>query len=99
MNYSQEIVQKVWEKAKVARAHDPFLLRKDLLGAWILRNQFQNRESEYGWEIDWIKPLEEGGKMEISNLRPLQWENKAFREGNRFNGMVTALMANNLRVK
>ena len=37
--------------------------------------QYGTRISQYGWEIDHITPESKGGTNELSNLRPLQWEN------------------------
>ena len=41
-------------------------------GAWIFRGHYGRKDSEYGWVIDHIKPLSEGGTNDISNLRPMQ---------------------------
>jgi hypothetical protein len=51
--------------------NDPKDWRKDQCGAWIARNQYGNRNSRYGWEVDHIKPESEGGGDELSNLRPI----------------------------
>ncbi len=33
------------------------------------------KTEEWGWEIDYIKPVVKGGGDEPDNLQPLQWEN------------------------
>jgi len=73
--WSDELVQKVWEKGKVIVGQDPKLSRRDECGAKILRSRYADRDSVYGWEIDHIKPESQGGSDDLSNLRPLQWEN------------------------
>jgi len=71
MSFSDEKIQKVWEKGKIVSKH-PDVWRKDECDAWIKRTEYGNRDSKYGWEIDHIDP--DGGD-ELPNLRPLQWEN------------------------
>jgi hypothetical protein len=77
MSFSEEIIQKVWEKAKIAYNNDPDIYRKDVFNAWIKRDQYgmTRHEKSYGWTIDQMIPDHEGGTMDLSNLRPLQWEN------------------------
>ncbi len=36
-----------------------------------------NRDSKYGWEIDHINPVANGGGDELNNLQPLNWVNNA----------------------
>jgi len=72
MSFDEEMIQKVWEKGKIVANYDKDKYRKDQCGAWIIRTEYGNRDSLYGWEIDHIDP--DGGD-ELSNLRPLQWEN------------------------
>lgn len=56
MSFSEEKVQKVWEKAEPVAGNDPNVWRKDQCGAWIGRKLYGSRESEYGWEVDHISP-------------------------------------------
>lgn len=72
MSFSDEDIQKVWEKGEVVTGQDATKWRKDKCGAWIGRSQYGNRKSDYGWEIDHI---DADGKDELPNWRPLQWAN------------------------
>ena len=90
MAFSEETIQKVWEKAATAPNNNPNEWRKDQCNAWIGRNHYGNRNSEYGWEIDHITPVSKGGDDSLSNLRPLQWENNASRQDGRLVCKITA---------
>jgi hypothetical protein len=71
--FNEEMVQMVWEKkARVDPQADPATWRKDQCGAWMKRGHYANRESEFGWEIDYITP---GGRDDLSNLRAVHWQN------------------------
>ncbi len=45
----------------------------DVNGRLMLWDEYRNRNSEYGWEIDHILPREKGGETSIENLQPLNW--------------------------
>lgn len=55
-DFSQEEINEVWEKAIPQPKNNPDLFRKDYAGAWIRKDAY-GEQSEYGWEIDHIKPL------------------------------------------
>ena len=55
-NWQEEIIQKVWEKGIEVSGVDGKLWRKDIAGAWMSRRLYGKQFSEYGWEIDHIKP-------------------------------------------
>lgn len=69
---------------------DPKVWRKDTCEAWIGRKFYGDHDSPYGWDIDHIKPKSEGGGDELSNLRPLQWENNAATQAGRLKCVVTS---------
>ena len=87
MSFSKKTIQDVWEKGTVVANNDPRRWRKDQCGAWISRSQYGNRDSQYGWEIDHISP---GGEDNLSNLRPLQWQNNLDKSDGRLKGYITA---------
>jgi len=81
------LVGQVWKKGKVVQGNDPDVWRKDACGAWMSRRQHGNRRSQYGWEIDHIDP---NGSDQLSNLRPLQWQNNVDKSDGRLKCNVTA---------
>jgi hypothetical protein len=98
MSYSRETIQAVWGKGTIVGNDDPSVWRQDACGAWIGRRYYGDRTSQYGWEIDHIRPQSDGGQDELSNLRPLQWENNACKQDGRLIRRVTASGARNIRI-
>ena len=75
--FLEEDRNKVWEKAEKISGKNPHKFRKDRCGATIEFEQYGNKFSGYGWEIDHIIPVSKGGDDELSNLQPLHRENNA----------------------
>ena len=91
MAFTEQTIQRVWEKAKfVNDDNEKKGFRKDQCNAWINRGQYGNRNSDWGWEIDNITPESQGGSDELSNLRPLHWENNVSKSGGRLSCAVTS---------
>lgn len=83
MALTENIIQQVWEKGIKVNEYDPNRVRKDACGAWIVREEYGNRDSVFGWEVDHIYPkskleniqVPEDSIDNILNLRPLNWRN------------------------
>ena len=72
--FDQPTITAVWEKAQAVCGYGPNKFRRDRCGAWI-EKAFYGTKSEFGWEIDHIVPVVQGGQDNLSNLQPLHWKN------------------------
>lgn len=80
-NFSNEIINQVWEKAFIVAEYDKDVYRKDNCGAWIQRNKY-SLEENLGWEIDHVYPSSKGGNDGLINLRSIQWKNNRSKADN-----------------
>lgn len=72
-DHDENLIEAVWRKGCTVPGNNPNVWRKDVCGAWMKREDYDNRNSEYGWQIDHINPASRGGSHDIENLRPLHW--------------------------
>ena len=81
--YSDDLLNELWEKANPVDGYDSTLVRKDPCGAWIQRDKYNDRDSDFGWEVDHVYPQallkEKGADLDeidnIANLRAFNWHN------------------------
>jgi len=97
MAFTEVQIQQVWEQGLILKLNNPQEFRKDIFGAWISRDDYGIRALEDGWEIDYIIPISEGGTNDISNLRPLQWENYVAKANGQLDYVVTAEGTENIK--
>lgn len=81
--FDKNTIDCIWSQAQVVDGYDKDKYRKDACGAWIIRSEYGNRNSPFGWEIDHIYPEAKLRSLNVPielidniiNLRPLNWKN------------------------
>ena len=69
--------RQIWSKGRIIPNYDPDTWRYDDFGAVIRYADYGDRNSEYGWEEDHIRPSAFGGLDNLANLRPLHCNRNA----------------------
>lgn len=72
MEYSEQLVQQVWEKARANVDISADLWREDECGAWINRRHYGDTHSDFGWKIANVSA---GGPDTLENLRAFHHRN------------------------
>lgn len=71
-DFNDFTIIEVWRKAVPYKSFE--LYKKDCFGSLMFYDDYEI-ESENGWVIDYITPIERGGTDEIENLQPVHWKN------------------------
>ena len=79
MDWTDETILAVWKKGTIDPDYDSALWRNDAFGRAMRFQDYGNRNSVAGWEIDHIKRVSDGGTDDLSNLRPLHWKSNVGR--------------------
>lgn len=109
MEYTEEQKIEFWRRTNRVDGEDPQQVRRDASGAIIHYSEYENRNSDYGWEIDHIYPkmlLKEAGVPEElinnpRNLRAMNWKNNVSKgsEYPSYSTVLTALGNKNVEKK
>ena len=76
MDYSEQIIQQIWERGRAMPYQDSTIWRKDQCGAWMMRDAYEQEHSDYGWNIRSILPGDSGA---LEHLRPFHHKNAFIR--------------------
>jgi hypothetical protein len=72
MEYSEQLIQQVWEKGRASGDINSDLWREDECGAWICRADYGKTDTDFGWKIVNVTA---GAPDTPENLRPFHHRN------------------------
>lgn len=72
---NEAVINAAWANGRIVPGVDPAVRRKDVCGAWIVRDQYGvMEENGAGWLIDCIS-VNQGAGGGAEDPQPMQWEN------------------------
>ena len=78
MTMLEDLKRAAWARTSpVAGQLNAWEFRKDCLGNLVRYNDFGNRHSPFGWELDYIISRAAGGSTDPTNLQALHWKKVA----------------------
>lgn len=81
-SWTEETKKAVWAKAQEVLSLNKNTWRYDKCHKKVKWEDYGNRNSDYGWEIDHINPVANNGSDELENLQVLYWKNNADKSDN-----------------
>ncbi len=94
--YDRDVVERVWQLAQAIPGNDAAVWRKDEHGAWLHRQDYRNRHSQFGWEIADLGFYTR--RSGVASLRPMHWQNYVdFLVAARTSAVITADGLQNVR--
>ena len=76
----EDLKRAAWNRTSpVSGQANSWEIRKDCLGNLVRYNDFGNRHSPFGWELEYIVSRAAGGSSDPSNLQALHWKAAAVR--------------------
>jgi hypothetical protein len=68
-----QLIDAVWAHGRVMPEADPERWRQDACGAWMRREHFGSKDSDFGWHMEQVAP---GSGESADNLRPFNLHNR-----------------------
>lgn len=90
MEFTDYLVQQVWDKARATTEQDRDTWRRDQCGAWMRREHYGRTDSEFGWRIENITA---GGPNDLENLHAFNCANPYDRAARRAHCHLVADLA------
>jgi hypothetical protein len=91
MTMLEDLKRACWAKTSpVSGQMNAWEFRKDCLGNLVRYNDFGNRHSPFGWELDQIVSKALGGLTDPENLQALHWKANAAKKEHIPRGLAVA---------
>ena len=93
MTMLEDLKRAAWARTNPVGQSKAWEFRKDSLGNLVRYADFGNRQSPFGWELDFILPRALGGSNDPENLQALHWKVTASKVENLPAGLRTGTNA------
>ena len=75
MDKPNPIIEEAWSRATKVSGYDGDTWRTDAFGSAMLRSDYRNRESRYGWVLARIRTKDPARPDSAEDFRAVQWQN------------------------
>ena len=79
MTMLEDLKRAAWAKTSPVSQANSWEIRRDCLGNLVRYNDYGNRHSPFGWELDYLVTQAMGGSTDPDNLQALHWKAVAVR--------------------
>jgi len=79
MTMLEDLKRAAWGRTSPVSTANSWEIRRDCLGNLVRYNDYGNRHSPFGWELEYIVTQAMGGSTDPDNLQALHWKAAALR--------------------